>query len=98
MTLPPARKGPAAAPLPAPEHLGCVLDIVFVIEGATSPHAEGLSHDRRVLGLALCKLTIAEAEEAFAIEHEVEQESEKEEAPGLQKVRLFTRLVNRMRN
>ncbi|KJC53690.1 hypothetical protein UB31_06620 [Bradyrhizobium sp. LTSP849] len=61
-----------SAPLPAPAHLGGALDFVFEIEGATSPHAEGLSHDRRVLGLALCKLTIAEAGEASTIS--IEQE------------------------
>jgi glycosyltransferase involved in cell wall biosynthesis len=87
-----------SAPLPAPEHLGCALDFVFEIEGATSPHAEGLSHDRRVLGLGLCKLAIAEAAEGSVVEQAIEEEAEKEGAPGPQKVRMLARLVNRMRN
>jgi hypothetical protein len=70
--------------------------LVFEIEGASSPHAEGLSHDRRVLGLALCKLTIAEAGEAFAISNE--QEVEEAQPPAPQKTHLLARLVNRMRS
>jgi hypothetical protein len=85
-----------SAPLPAPEHLGSGLNLVFEIEGASSPHAEGLSHDRRVLGLALCKLTIAEAGESFAISNE--QEVEEEQPPAPQKTHLLARLVNRMRS
>src|SRR4029077_8845665 len=55
-----------SAPIPLPEHREGILEFVFEIEGATSPYAEGLSHDRRTLGLALCKISIAEVDEASA--------------------------------
>jgi hypothetical protein len=80
-----------SAPLPAPEHLDGALDFVFEIEGASSPFAEGLSHDRRVLGLGLCKLSIAETAEAPVIS--IEQEP----PPTPQKAHLLARLVNRMK-
>jgi hypothetical protein len=47
-----------SAPLPASEQLDDILEIILEIEGATSPYAEGLSGDRRVLGLGLFKLSI----------------------------------------
>lgn len=50
-----------SAPLPGPEQLGDVLEFVFEVEGSTSPHAEGLSDDRRLLGLGVFKLSISEA-------------------------------------
>ncbi len=56
-----------SAPLPAPEHLEGILEFYFEIQGSTSPYAEGLSHDRRILGLGLCKLSIAEVEEGSVI-------------------------------
>lgn len=84
-----------SASLPAPEHLEDVLDFVFEIEGASSPFAEGLSHDRRVLGFGLCKLSIAETAEASVISIERVDEQEPPHAP--QKARLLARLVNRMK-
>jgi glycosyltransferase involved in cell wall biosynthesis len=84
-----------SAPLPAPEHLDGALDFVFEIEGASSPFAEGLSHDRRVLGLGLCKLSIAETAEAPVIS--IEQADEQEPPPAPQKAHLLARLVNRMK-
>jgi len=84
-----------SAPLPAPDHLQDVLDFVFEIEGATSPYAEGLSHDSRVLGLGLCKLSITETAEAATISSE--QAIEPEPPPAAQKARLLARLVSRMK-
>jgi glycosyltransferase involved in cell wall biosynthesis len=84
-----------SASLPAPEHLDGALDFVFEIEGASSPFAEGLSHDRRVLGLGLCKLSIAEAAEASVIS--IEQADEQKAPPAPPKAALLARLVSRMK-
>jgi hypothetical protein len=51
-----------SAPLPASERLHEVLKLAFEIEGATSPYAEGLSQDKRLLGMGLCKLSLTAAE------------------------------------
>lgn len=48
------------APLPASECLSAVLNIAFEIEGSRSPHAEGVSQDRRLLGMGLSKLLLTE--------------------------------------
>lgn len=85
-----------SAPLPAPEHLGDVLDFVFDIEGASSPYAEGLSHDRRVLGLGLCKLSIAETAAASVIS--IVRADEQGPSPAPEKAPLLARLVNRIKN
>ncbi|EJN16178.1 hypothetical protein PMI42_00276 [Bradyrhizobium sp. YR681] len=84
-----------SAALPAPGHLEAVLDFVFEIDGASSPHAEGLSHDRRVLGLGLCRLSIAETAQAAVVPIEPAAEQEPPQAP--QKAHLLARLVNRMK-
>jgi glycosyltransferase involved in cell wall biosynthesis len=47
-----------SAPLPASEEPDGILQLVFEIEGATSPYAEGLSGDRRLLGFGLFKLSV----------------------------------------
>lgn len=53
-----------SAPLPPAEQLGDLLKLSFEITGATSPYAEGLSKDKRLLGLGLIKLSISAAERA----------------------------------
>ncbi|MGT2438575.1 hypothetical protein ACU4GH_25500 [Bradyrhizobium betae] len=82
-----------SAPLPAPEQLEDVLHFVFEIEGASSPYAEGLSHDRRDLGLGLCRLSIAE-EASVSTETAVEREP----PPAPRKARLLARLVDRIKH
>jgi hypothetical protein len=47
-----------AAPLPAFEHLNGVLQLVFEIEGSTSPYSLGASQDKRLLGMGLSKLSL----------------------------------------
>jgi glycosyltransferase involved in cell wall biosynthesis len=56
-----------SAPLPASEMPSGILQFIFEIEGATSPHAEGLSGDKRVLGLGLVKMSITASAEGPAI-------------------------------
>jgi glycosyltransferase involved in cell wall biosynthesis len=47
-----------SALLPARQHLDEVLELAFEIEGPTSPYAEGLSQDKRLLGIGLYKLSL----------------------------------------
>jgi glycosyltransferase involved in cell wall biosynthesis len=51
------------APLPAhaSEYPGRIVDISFEVDAPTSPLAEGISGDRRTLGLGLCKLFLTSA-------------------------------------
>jgi hypothetical protein len=51
-----------SAPLPASDRLNEVLKLVFEIEGSTSPYAEGLSQDKRLLGMGLYKLSLSAVE------------------------------------
>ncbi len=50
----------ALLPAHASEHPGRIVDISFDVD-ATSPLAEGISDDRRMLGLGLCKLFLTSA-------------------------------------
>jgi hypothetical protein len=72
------------------------LNFSFAIEGASSPFAEGLSHDKRMLGLGVCKLSIAEVAEGStsAIEQAVEQEPS---PPEPENAGLLSRLLTRVR-
>lgn len=51
----------ALLPAHVSEYPGRVVDISFEIDAPKSPFAEGLSGDRRMLGLGLCKLSLTSA-------------------------------------
>jgi glycosyltransferase involved in cell wall biosynthesis len=84
-----------SAPLPGPGHLESVLNFSFEIEGASSPYAEGLSHDKRLLGLGVCKLSIAEVAEGSA--SLIEPEAEQGPPPEPENTGLLSRLLTRVR-
>jgi glycosyltransferase involved in cell wall biosynthesis len=60
---PPGQPRWLTAPLPASacEFPGRIVDISFEVDAPTSPLAEGISGDRRTLGLGLCKLLLTSA-------------------------------------
>lgn len=54
----------ASIPNQGPKYSNGSLDLSFAIETPASPHGEGISADRRSLGLGLCKLCFSASSEA----------------------------------